>query len=88
MDDSRKAFLSLVPLNVGPSVESRGLDSQLGAVLFHCCSQYLESKMSRWKNCTRKVTFQDVTVNTIVVVVVVDDQPVLTWHVQAYEKRS
>ena len=33
-----KAFLSLVPLNVGPSVESRGLDSTLGAVSVHCCS--------------------------------------------------
>ena len=33
-----KAFLSPVPLNVGPSVESRGLDSPLGAVSIHCCS--------------------------------------------------
>ena len=33
-----KAFLSPVPLNVGPSVESRGLDSPLGAVPIHCCS--------------------------------------------------
>ena len=32
------AFLSPVPLNVGPSVESRGLDSPLGAVPIHCCS--------------------------------------------------
>ena len=32
-----KAFLSPVPLNVGPSVESIGLDSPLGAVPFHCC---------------------------------------------------
>ena len=33
-----KAFCSLVPLNVGPSVESSGLDSPLGAVFIHCCS--------------------------------------------------
>ena len=33
-----KAFLSPVPLNVGPCVESRGLDSPLGAVPIHCCS--------------------------------------------------
>ena len=33
-----KAFLSPVPLNVGPSVESRGHDSALGAVPIHCCS--------------------------------------------------
>ena len=32
------AFLSPVPLNVGPSVEPRGLDSPLGAVPIHCCS--------------------------------------------------
>ena len=31
-----KAFLSPVPLNVGPSVESRGLDSSQGAVPIHC----------------------------------------------------
>ena len=31
-----KAFLSPVLLNVGPSVESRGLDSPLGAVPIHC----------------------------------------------------
>ena len=36
-----KAFFSLVPLNAGPSVESRGLDSQLGAVPIHCCSAKL-----------------------------------------------
>ena len=71
-----KVFLSPVPLNVGPSVESRGLDSPLGAVLFTVARQHFQSKMSRWKNCTRKVTFQNVTVHTIVVVV--DDQPVLT----------
>ena len=41
--------------------------------------------MSRGKSSTRKVTFQDVTVTTIVVVI--DDQPVLTWHIQADEKR-
>ena len=35
---SMKALLSPVPLSVGPSVESRGLDSQLGAVPVHCCS--------------------------------------------------
>ena len=33
-----KAFISPVPLNVRPSVESRGLDSALGAVPIHCCS--------------------------------------------------
>ena len=33
-----KALLSPVPLNVGPSVESRGLDSSLGAVPIQCCS--------------------------------------------------
>ena len=33
-----KAFLSLVPLNVGPSATSRGLDSMLRTVLIHCCS--------------------------------------------------
>ena len=33
-----KAFLSAVPLNVSPSVESRGHDSPLGAVPIHCCS--------------------------------------------------
>ena len=32
------AFLSPVPLNGGPSVESRGLDSSLGAVPIHCLS--------------------------------------------------
>ena len=39
-----KAFLSLVPLNVGPSVVSRGLDSPLGAVSSHCCSATLEKQ--------------------------------------------
>ena len=33
-----KAFLSPVPLSVGPSVESRRLDSPLGAGPIHCCS--------------------------------------------------
>ena len=33
-----KASLSPVPVNVGPSVESRGHDSALGAVPIHCCS--------------------------------------------------
>ena len=33
-----KAFLSPVAKNVDPSVESRGLDSPLGAVPIHCCS--------------------------------------------------
>ena len=32
------AFLSPVPLKVGPSAKSRGLDLTLGAVLVHCCS--------------------------------------------------
>ena len=32
------AFLSLVPLNVGTSAESRGLDSTLGAVPIRCWS--------------------------------------------------
>ena len=36
-----KAFPSPVPLNAGPSVESRGLDSPLGAVPIHCCSASL-----------------------------------------------
>ena len=44
--------------------------------LFTVARHHFQSKMSCRKNCTRKVTFQDVTVNTIVVVV--DDQPVLT----------
>ena len=38
MDDSKKAFLSPVLLNVGPSVESKGHDSPLGAVPVHYCS--------------------------------------------------
>ena len=33
-----KAFFSPVLPNVGPSVESRGHDSALGAVPVHCCS--------------------------------------------------
>ena len=33
-----KAFLSPVPVNVGTSVESRGLDSPLGAAPIHRCS--------------------------------------------------
>ena len=74
-----KAFLPPVPLNVGPSVESRGM-------LFTVARQHFQSKIFRWKTCARKVTFQDVSVNTIVVVV--DDQPVHTYHVQADEKWS
>ena len=35
-----KAFLSPVPLNVGPSGESRGLDSTLGGVPIRCCSAF------------------------------------------------
>ena len=60
------AFLSLVPLNVGPSVESRGFDSSLGAVPIHCLSA----------SALKQDVPHDVTVNTIVVVV--DDKPVLT----------
>ena len=71
-----EAFLSHVPLNVGPSAKSRGLDSTVGAVLFTVARHQFQSKISCRKNCTRKVTFQDVTVDTIVVAV--DDQPVLT----------
>ena len=60
-----KAFLSLVPSNVGSSVESRGLDSPLGAVPLHCCSAtfpkldvmleelHKESKISRCDCKTR-----------------------------------
>ena len=32
---------------------------------FTVARQHFQSKMPRWKNCTRKVTFQDVTVNTM-----------------------
>ena len=71
-----KAFHSLVPSNVGPSAESRGLDSTLGAFPFAVARHHFQSKMSCRKNCTRKATFQDVLVDTILVVV--DDQPVLT----------
>ena len=44
--------------------------------LFTVSRHHFRSKMSCRKDCTRKVTFQDVTVNTIVVVV--DDKPILT----------
>ena len=72
-----KTFLAPVPLNVGPSAESRGLDSTLGAVPIRCCLGIISrSKMSCRKNCTRKATFQDVTLDTLILVV--DDQPVLT----------
>ena len=82
-----KAFLSPVPVNVGPNVESRGHDSALGAVPIHCCSVHIsKARCPVWKNCTRTVTFQNMTVHTIVVVV--DDLPILTQHIQANEKRS
>ena len=72
-----KAFLSLVPLNVGPSVESRGLDSPLGAVPTHCCSATFPKQDVPLEELHKEgKTFQDVTANTIVVVV--DDQAVLT----------
>ena len=75
-----KAFLSPVRLNVG-SREGLTRHWVLSLVtvvlsLFTVAGQLFQSKMSRWNNCTRKVTFQNVTVNTIVVVV--DDRPVLT----------
>ena len=58
-------------------VSSRdGLTRQWMLSLFTVARHHLQSKMSRRKNCTKKATFQDVTANTIVVVV--DDQPVLT----------
>ena len=72
-----KAFLSPVPLNVCRSVESRGLDSPLGAVPIHCCSvSFPKQEVPSEELHTGKVTFQDLTANTIVVAV--DDQPVLT----------
>ena len=64
-----KAFLSPVPLKLGPSVGSRGLGSPLGAVPIHCCSATFPKQDVPLENCTRKVAFQDVTVNTIAVVV-------------------
>ena len=70
-----KAFLSRVHLTVGPSAESRGLDSTLGAVPIHCCSASFP-KQDVLSEELHKVTFQDVIVDTIVVVV--DDQAVLT----------
>ena len=64
-----KAFLSPVPLNVGPSVESRRHDSPLGAVPIHSCSvTFPKQDVLLKKNYTKKVTFQNVTVHTIVVV--------------------
>ena len=39
-----KVFLSLVPLNVGPSAESRGLDSTLGVVPIRCSSASFPKK--------------------------------------------
>ena len=77
MDDSKERVPSSSALEWRPpSVESRELTRHWVLSLFTVPRQHFQSKMSRWKNCTRKVTFQDVTVNTIVVAV--DDQPVLT----------
>ena len=70
------AFLSPVPLVVGPSAESRGHDSTRGGTLFAVARHRLQSEMPCRKKCTTKVKLHDVTVDTIVVVV--DDQPVLT----------
>ena len=71
-----KAFLSLVPLNVGPASSREGLTRHWALYLFAVGQHHFLSKMSCPKDCTKKGTFQDVTVDTIVVVV--DDQPVLT----------
>ena len=71
-----KALLSPVPLNVRPAPSREGLTRHWALSLFTVARHHLQSQMSCRKNCARKVTFQDVTVDTIVVVV--DDQPVLT----------
>ena len=54
---------------------------------FTFARRHLQSKNAlSEENCTTKVTFHDMTVNTIAVVVV-DDQPVLTDHLKTDEKR-
>ena len=57
-----KAFLSPVRLNVG---SREGLTRHWVLSLVTVARQHFQSKMSRWKNCRRKVTFQNVTVHTI-----------------------
>ena len=70
------AFLSPVPLVAGPSAQPRRHDS---------ARHHLLSKMPCRKNNTRKATFHGVTVDASVVVV--DDQPVLTDHIQTDENK-
>ena len=57
-----------MPLLVGPSVESTGHDSTLDAVPVRS-RHHLKSKTPLRENCTKKVTFHDVVVDTIVVAV-------------------
>ena len=77
-----KGFLSLVLVIVGPSGESRGYDSTLGALLLCIISK---ARCLGGRLATRNVAFHDVTVDTIVVVVA--DQSVLADHIQSDEKR-
>ena len=80
-----KAFLSLVPLNVGRSVESRGHDSPLGAVPIHCCAVTCPKQDVLLEELHKEGNVSKCDLNTIVVEV--DDQPILTQHTQANEKR-
>ena len=72
------AFLSPVPWLLAPA--SSREDRTRRWALHH-----LQSKMPCGEKCTMKVTFHDVTVDTTAVEV--DEQPVLTDHIQTDETR-
>ena len=67
------AFLSPVPLNGGPSVELRGLDSPLGAVPLHCCSASFPKTDVLFEELYREGNISKCDSKPIVVVV--DNQP-------------
>ena len=83
MDDSNEGVPFSCALNVGPSVESRGHDSALGAVPIHCCSVTFPKQDVLLEEFTKVISKR-----TDTIVVVVDDEPILTLHIQANVKRS
>ena len=63
-----KAFLSPLPLVVGSSAESRGLDSTLGAAPIRVCSGIIsKARCPVGRNVQKKVILHDVTADTIAV---------------------
>ena len=80
------SFRSPVPLIVGPSAESRRHDSTQGAVPIGFLLGAISRAGYTVGRITKKVTFHDVNVDTIEVVV--DDEPVLTEYMQTDETKS